>query len=113
VQPFALVTLWYSTNGAIWSTDNTTYSVGWLAPVHECEWDAVGDGKKDLQCNSNEEVIQMYLLRGYNLSMRVAIIPYKAVTWIPKKKMWIRISLFTKSIHMCIVVVVSYDSFDT
>jgi hypothetical protein len=25
VQPFALVTLWYSTNGAIWSTDNTTF----------------------------------------------------------------------------------------
>ena len=68
VQRFALVTLWYSTNGAIWSTDDTTYSVGWLAPVHECEWDAVGDGKRDLQCNSNKEVIQMYLLRGEDVS---------------------------------------------
>ena len=70
VQRFALVTLWYSTNGAIWSsTDDTNYSGGWLESIHECDWDAFGDGKKDLVCNSNKEVIQITLLRhGEDLS---------------------------------------------
>ena len=68
VQRFALVTLWYSTNGATWSTDETTDSAGWLASVHECDWDKLGDGIRDLTCNSNKEVILMTLRRRYNLS---------------------------------------------
>ena len=68
VQRFVIVTLWYSTNGATWATDNTNHSVGWLEPVHECGWDEFGDGKKDLICSSNEEVIQMNLLHGDDLS---------------------------------------------
>ena len=69
VQRFALATFWYSTHGATWSTDDTNHSrVGWLEPVHECDWDELGDGRTDLTCNSNKEVIQMNFRYADNLS---------------------------------------------
>ena len=67
VQQFALVTLWYSMNGATWSTDDTTDSVGWLSSVHECDRDKLGDGIRDLICDSDKEVILMTLHCRYNL----------------------------------------------
>jgi hypothetical protein len=63
VQRFALATLWYSTNSAPSYIDETNWwdQGGWLAPVNECEWDEFGDGKKDLICNTNNELIAIKL----------------------------------------------------
>ena len=69
VQRFALATFWYSTHGAAWSIDHKNHSrVGWLEPVHECDWDELGDASTDLICNSKKEVIEMNLFAVDDLS---------------------------------------------
>ena len=70
VQRFALATLWHSTNGATWSTRDTG-DIGWLEPMHECDWDEFGHRKKkDLRCNTNDQLIEINL-SGHGLSGNV------------------------------------------
>mmetsp|Transcript_17305 Transcript_17305/g.26205 ORF Transcript_17305/g.26205 Transcript_17305/m.26205 type:complete len:367 (-) Transcript_17305:94-1194(-) len=58
LQRFALVTLWFSTNGDQWDHRGT-----WLSPdQHECSWDDPTDfSGKDVHCNNRGEVVAIDL----------------------------------------------------